>query len=140
MPRQGLKRRQACLFPLSPALSLQARRAGLSYPSRAHRAPIFARFKMSDHSQEQNQPGRINFDRTINLGHILTVISFIIVTIMQWNLMDKRIVVLEEARTAQRERDIAQDSASREKFQEVKEAINDLRRSVEKVGDKVGVK
>jgi hypothetical protein len=83
---------------------------------------------------------RIHFDRTINLGHVLTIISFLLITITQWNLMDKRIVVLEESRTFQRERDTAQDVIARDKFQEVRDALVDLRRGVEKVADKVGVK
>lgn len=95
---------------------------------------------MSDPNNNQNQGGRIVFDRTINIGHIITIITFIGMSIAQWNMMDKRVVVLEEFRASQRERDLAQDTASREKFQEVKESIVDLRRAVEKVGDKIGVK
>ena len=88
-----------------------------------------------------SQPdNRIKFDRTINLGHVLTVLSFLVVAATQWNIMDKRIVVLEEFKASQRERDIAQDQQSRDKFGEVKDALNDLRRSVEKVADRVGAK
>jgi len=83
---------------------------------------------------------RVKFDKTINLGHILTAASFIIVALTQWNIMDKRVVVLEEFRAAQRERDSAQDISSKEKFQEVRDALADLRRSVEKVADKIGAK
>ena len=48
--------------------------------------------------------------------------------------------MLEEARAAQRERDAAQDASNREKFQEVRDTMIDLRRAVEKVADKVGVR
>ena len=89
-----------------------------------------------------NEPkdNKIRFDRTINLGHVLTIVSFTVVTLMQWNVMDKRVAVLEEARQAQKERDATQDMVARDKFQEIKEVLNDLRRSVEKVADKVGAK
>lgn len=87
-----------------------------------------------------NSHSRVRFDKTINLGHLLTVISFIGVAITQWSVMDKRVVVLEEFRTFQRERDASQDSATKEKFQEIKETLSDIRRSVEKVADKVGAK
>jgi hypothetical protein len=83
---------------------------------------------------------KIRFDKTINLGHALTIVSFLIVALMQWNIMDKRVVVLEEFRLAQRDRDKAQDDVSKDKFQEIKDALNELRRSVEKVADKVGAK
>ena len=80
---------------------------------------------------------RIRFDRTINLGHVLTIISFLLLTLTQWNMMDKRVVVLEEARTTQRERDTNQDTLTREKAQEVKDVLSDLKRSVEKLSDKL---
>lgn len=79
------------------------------------------------------------FDPTINLGHILTVIAFIATAVLSWNVMDKRVLVLEEFRLSQRERDIAQDSIAKDKFQEVRDALTELRRSVEKVADRVGV-
>lgn len=83
---------------------------------------------------------KFKFDMTFNLGHVITVVSFLIIALMQWNVMDKRIVVLEEFRQVQRERDAAQDQLSKDKFQEVRDALTDLRRSVEKVADKVGAK
>lgn len=83
---------------------------------------------------------KIRFDKTINLGHLLTIISFLLLTLTQWNIMDKRVVVLEEFRSAQRDRDTAQDGVAKEKFQEVKDALIDVRRSVEKVADKLGAK
>jgi len=80
---------------------------------------------------------RVRFDKTINLGHILTIASFLVLTLMSWNLMDKRILVLEEFRSTQRERDATQDAITREKAQEVKDALADLKRSVEKLADKL---
>lgn len=87
---------------------------------------------------------RIKFDKTINLGHVLSItfmaVTVVSTTLVSWSLMDKRVVVLEEARQSQRERDAAQDMLGRDKFQEVRDALADLRRSVEKVSDKVGAK
>lgn len=83
---------------------------------------------------------KFRFDPTINLGHVLTIVSFVVIAMMQWNVMDKRIVILEEFRAAQRERDVAQDMVAKDKFQEVRDALLDLRRGIEKVADKVGVK
>lgn len=80
------------------------------------------------------------FDKTISLTHLLTMVTMLVALMVQWSLMDKRVVVLEEARQAQRDRDTTQDTASREKFQEVRDALIDLRRSVEKVSDKVGAR
>lgn len=80
---------------------------------------------------------RIRFDKTINLGHVLTIVSFLLLTLTQWNMMDKRVVVLEEFRQTQRERDTTQDENTREKAKEVKDALTDLKRSVEKLADKM---
>jgi hypothetical protein len=79
----------------------------------------------------------IKFDKTINLGHILTVAAMIASVMVSWSLMDKRVVVLEEARMAQRERDQSQDALTKDKFQEVRDALGVLTRSVEKVADKL---
>lgn len=83
---------------------------------------------------------RVRFDKTINLGHILTMISFLLLTLTQWNMMDKRVVVLEEFRGTQREKDTAQDTITREKAQEVKDALRELKTSVEKVADRMGAR
>lgn len=86
------------------------------------------------------QENRIRFDKTINLGHILTFVGFLATAMVGWSAMDKRVVVLEEARVSQRERDASQDAASRDKSQEIKDALTELRRSVEKVADKIGAR
>lgn len=80
---------------------------------------------------------RIKFDKTINLGHILTVAAMIASVMVSWSLMDKRVVVLEEARMVQRDRDQSQDALTKDKFQEVRDALAGLTRSVEKVADKL---
>lgn len=82
----------------------------------------------------------IKFDKTINLGHVLTMAAMIAAVMGSWSLMDKRVVVLEVSREAQRERDSIQDVVAKEKFQEVRDALVDIKRSVEKVSDKVGAR
>ena len=84
------------------------------------------------------QENRVRFDKTISLGHIISAATFLAALALQWNAMDKRVVVLEEARQSQKERDAAQDSLSRDKFGEVKDVLVDLRHSVEKLSDKIG--
>ena len=90
---------------------------------------------------------KVKFNKDINLGNILTIISMLMILVAQWSLIDKRIVVLEEYKkyqdislSVQRDRDLQQDSATKDKFQEVRDGLSELRRSVEKVADRVGVK
>lgn len=80
---------------------------------------------------------RIRFDKTVNLGHLITMGAFLLAGFVQWNIMDKRVTVLEESRSTQRERDGAQDSATKDKAQEVKDALTELKRSIEKLSDKM---
>jgi hypothetical protein len=52
----------------------------------------------------------IKFDKTINLGHILTFLGFMAAGFTAWTTLDKRVVVLEEGRKAQESVDKAQDN------------------------------
>lgn len=88
--------------------------------------------------QDRRREGGITFDKTINLGHVLTMATMIAAVMASWSLMDKRVVVLEEARHAQRDRDQSQDVASKEKFQEVRDTLIEVRRSLEKISDRIG--
>lgn len=85
-------------------------------------------------------PVGFRLNKNIDLSHVLTVLMMLGALAFQWNLIDKRLAVLEEARQSQRERDQSQDSANKDKFQEVRDALIDLRRSVEKISDRVGAK
>ena len=59
--------------------------------------------------QIQESEKRVKFDGTINLGHVLTFCGFIITGVAMWQTMDKRVVMLEEARTVQTATDHRQD-------------------------------
>lgn len=73
---------------------------------------------------------RITFDPTINAGHLLTFASMVIAVFVSWNLLDKRVTVIEQAQQFQRERDQTQDTAVVQKFSEVKEALGDVKQAV----------
>lgn len=77
------------------------------------------------------------FDNTINLGHILTFVGFLLSMAIGWATLDKRVVVLEESRKAEAVMDAARDFRSAEKFTEIKDALGDIKRVVEKTNDKL---
>lgn len=81
--------------------------------------------------------GGFRLSKSIDLSHVLTVLMMLGALAFQWNLIDKRLAVLEEARQAQRERDQSQDALTKDKFQEVRDALAVLTRSVEKVADRM---
>lgn len=79
----------------------------------------------------------MRFDKTINLGHILTFLGFIVTIMVTWSTLDKRVVVLEESRKAQAVLDNVQDNRSAEKFTEIRETLGEIKRSVDRVNDKL---
>lgn len=70
-----------------------------------------------------DQNKKIRFDGTINLGHLLTVATFIGAGMVGWNAMDKRVTVLEEARFLQKQIDQRQDEDRSEMKKSVREDL-----------------
>lgn len=87
--------------------------------------------------QMESRRQGIRFDNTINLGHILTFLGFLITITVSWSTLDKRVVVLEESRKAQAVLDNAQDNRSAEKFTEIRETLGEIKRSVDRVNDRL---
>jgi hypothetical protein len=81
-----------------------------------------------------NEPqAKIKFDATINLGHILTFIGFIATGIAMWTTMDKRVVVLEEARSFQTSTDKRQDSALEDNKKIVREDLREINSKLDRL-------
>ena len=79
----------------------------------------------------------VRFDNTINLGHILTFLGFLVTIMVTWSTLDKRVVVLEESRKAQAVLDHAQDNRSAERITEIRETLGEIKRSVDRVSDRL---
>ena len=79
----------------------------------------------------------VRFDNTINLGHILTFLGFLVTIMVTWSTLDKRVVVLEESRKAQAVLDHAQDNRSAERITEIRETLGEIKRTVERVSDRL---
>ena len=80
---------------------------------------------------------KVKFDNTINLGHILTFLGFLITIMVTWTSLDKRVVVLEESRKTQATIDSAQDLRTNEKFFEIKDTLGEIKRAVERTNEKL---
>lgn len=76
---------------------------------------------------------RFSFDPTINLGHILTFVGLLGAMVVGWNTLDKRVVVLEEAKTYQRERDAAQDSTINDKLTDLRQYMREIKQGVDEL-------
>ena len=72
----------------------------------------------------------IKFDSTINLGHMITFIGFLITIMVTWSTLDKRVVVLEESRKAQELRDASQDQRNGDQMTAIKETLVEIKTNV----------
>lgn len=79
---------------------------------------------------------KIRFDGTINLGHVLTAISFLGMGMVAWSQMDKRVVVLEEARLMQAQLDKRQDEDRNEIKRSIREDIKDVNNKLDRLLDR----
>lgn len=86
---------------------------------------------------ESNTPKRITFDPTINAGHILTSVIFVSGLFVGWTALDKRVVALEEGRKAQEQVDRHQDQIQGANMAVIRESLQEIKRSVEKVSDRL---
>ena len=80
---------------------------------------------------------KVVFDKTINLGHILTFIGFIAAIATMYMNVNTRITMLEQYVTYQAKKDETQDAAVKEGKNEIKEALKDVHTSLDKLADRV---
>ena len=73
---------------------------------------------------------RLTFDPTINAGHLLTFVGFLLTLSVGWATLDKRVVVLEEARKTQAQVDQHQDAMQRANVDSVRESLQEIKSGV----------
>ena len=79
----------------------------------------------------------VRFDATINLGHIITFVGFLLAGFGAWATLDKRLVVIEESRNTQKAIDMAQDARFSDSAQQIKDVLVRLDRQVERLNDRL---
>lgn len=80
---------------------------------------------------------KIHFDPTINLGHLITFAGFMLTIGLGWVNLDKRVLVVESNLRTQEIRDKSQDNEIGSNALYLTNSISDLKRSVERLSDKV---
>lgn len=83
---------------------------------------------------------RLNFDPTINAGHILTFISMVVSVMVSYSLLDKRVGVLEERSNTAIIQAADKQAEQKESLREIKSDIKDLQRSVNEISRAVAGK
>jgi hypothetical protein len=93
---------------------------------------------MSDQQPEQ-PAGMWQWDKHVNVGHVLTTLSMAAAIFWWGSAMDKRVAVLEEQYRAQQQRDQQQDSSTaaailllRGDFAELRGEIRETNRRLER--------
>lgn len=76
---------------------------------------------------------RVLFDPTINLGHVLTFVGFVITGFSAYSALDKRVTVIESQSAIVAERSREQDNRLKETLSEIKGDVKELQRSVNDV-------
>jgi hypothetical protein len=79
----------------------------------------------------------VRFDATINLGHIITFVGFLLAGFGAWSTLDKRVIILEENRKLQSNVDAAQDLRLAQASDQITSAILRLERQTERIADKL---
>lgn len=83
---------------------------------------------------------RLNFDPTINAGHILTFISMVVGVMVSYSLLDKRIGVLEERSATTTQRATDRDTEQKEALKEIRGDLKDLQRTVNEISRALATK
>jgi hypothetical protein len=86
--------------------------------------------------QDKEADKRIKFDATINLGHVLTFFGFIATGASMWQSVDKRLVVLEQARTVQTETDHRHDAERAEIKKTMREDLREINSKLDRLMEK----
>lgn len=76
---------------------------------------------------------RVAFDPTINLGHVLTFVGFLVTGFSAYSALDKRVAVIELQSAAVVERSREQDARIKETLVEIKTDVKDMQRSLQDV-------
>jgi hypothetical protein len=72
----------------------------------------------------------INFVRTIDLGHLIAMATFIGGLFLQWNVMDRRLTIAEEQLKQASSQNIELKAANRENYLELKVDVKEIKQTI----------
>lgn len=76
---------------------------------------------------------RLVFDPTINLGHVLTFLGFMVAGFSAYSSLDKRVTLVEQTAVITQERTRERDAQVKETLAEVKGDVKDVSRTLSDV-------
>jgi hypothetical protein len=91
--------------------------------------------RLYDDYQMTEERKHVRWDPTINTGHLLSagtsIVASLVFVMASWATMDKRVVILEEARLATNIAAQERQGQTNEKFNDVKASLTEIKASVE---------
>ena len=87
-------------------------------------------------AESTSQKGKVKFDATINLGHILTFAGFILAGFTAWTTLDKRVTVIEERANTQAIIDRNQDTNLTTNMAAIRESLNEIKQQIARINDR----
>lgn len=86
-------------------------------------------------SQPPASDHKPRFDPTINLGHILTFVGFMLTIFGAWTTLDKRVTIIEERAALQTIVDKNQDATLNTALQSIKESLGKIESRLDRMAD-----
>lgn len=86
--------------------------------------------------QPLQQHGGVKFDATINLGHILTFVGFLVAGFTAWTTLDKRVTVIEERANLQAVVDRNQDAQLTNSMIAIRDSLSEIKQQITRIQDR----
>jgi hypothetical protein len=86
-------------------------------------------------SRAEPEAKGVKFDATINLGHVLTFVGFMVAGMTAWTTLDKRVTIIEERATMQTIVDKNQDATLNAALLSIKESLGKIESRLDHMAD-----
>jgi hypothetical protein len=83
-----------------------------------------------DRLHATRQRGRLAFDPTINAGHLLTFLGFMVSGFLAYSTLDKRVAVIEQRTTSTEQRAAEQDARIKDTLGEIKQDLREVKGAI----------
>lgn len=89
-----------------------------------------------DRETDAPRQGGIKFDPTINLGHVLTFVGFLVAIFTAWTTLDKRVTVIEERANTQIIVDRNQDNTMATNMSAIRESLSEIKQQITRINER----
>jgi hypothetical protein len=91
----------------------------------------------SDFARLEKQRGRITFDPTVNAGHILTFVGFLVSGFVAYTTLDKRVAVVETRASITDQRASEQEARTNANLLEIKRDVKETNTTLNQIAREI---